>query len=238
MSDTFGLLELPVPVPETDEEAAGDPVLDTILSFAKAVVNADVGDAWAARNPADPLPIAHTFAHDPDPEVFDTNATPALYLWRADDTGGKHRYSQDLTADEGGFSALWVPPPMPQEHKAARAPLRNAIKKSLRQAFAQGRHAAWIVPDDDYYNPELYGSVLLYHAKLGKLRLGSFKSHTLVIESEDRGAKTVFECLFFSLEALEFFSFDPSAHAGHGSLEELRLSVELPEREIEEDEEL
>lgn len=211
MSHRFGLLDIPVPAPQVEDDeivsAVSDPLLDVLLAFMKAVLNADTGTAWAAVAPADPLPVAFTFTHDPDLESFSDNNTPALYIWRDADKGSK-RYSQDLIADEAPISVLWVPPPASQEDRRVRRPFRNAIKKCLKAAFGKGRHPAWVVEDDDYFEPEEYGSVLLKHAKAASLKLGEFRPHELVIESLD-GGKTIFDCLFFTILPLEFYVEDP-----------------------------
>lgn len=226
-TDLFGLLSLPAAVPATTADAVTDPALNMVLDFMKSVINADLGDAWEAVAPTDPEPVAHVFTHNPDLESFSDNDTPALYAWRGDDNG-TFRFSQDYVGDDGTISCLWVPPPADQESRKQREPFRNGLKKSLRAAFAQGRHPAWVLAGDTYYEPEIYGSVLLYHAKFAKLRLGSFRSHTLILESEDRGGpRSTFECLFFTLEALELLV---KGTAGLQALDALEGTVSLPAR--------
>jgi len=61
------------------------------------------------------------------------------------------------------------------------------------------------VDGDDYYEPAIYGSVLLHHLRMAKCWLGSAKRHTLVIENVDRSGRTTFPCIYFTLDALEFF---------------------------------
>ena len=229
MSDTFGLLTLPAEEPETGA-AVTDPALDMVLAFMQAVLNSDLGAAWATVCPADPLPVTYVFNHNPDLESFNANETPALYAWRADDGGGSVRYSQDFITDEGGFQCLWVPPPAEQEDRRAREAIRNGIKKSLKAALAQGRHPAWVLAGDTYYEPADYGSVLLYHAKLAKIRLGQFRAHELVIESEDKSFKQPFDCLLFTVDTLEFFTADPVGKAGFPALDHLQGDITLPKR--------
>lgn len=210
MADLFGLLELPAPAP-AEGAALTDPALDVLLDFMRAVLNADLGDAWAARAPTDAEPVAYVFNHAPASESFNMDETPALYAWRSDDAGGTHRYAQDLFADEGGFTVIWVPPPLPQEDARFIEAARNGIKKSLKAAFGQGRHPAWVVSGDDYYEPEIYGSVLLRQARLGKCRLGAFRTHALPIASQDGSYRKTFDALLFTLDAVEFFQRDLSA---------------------------
>ncbi len=204
MSDLFGLLELPA-APAPPDTAVTDPLLDMLLSFMTAVLNADLGRAWADIAAADPDPVSVVFTHDPDLESFDTNATPALYAWRGPD-GGHGKYAQDVVADDSSIQCLWVPPPVGQEDRALREPIRNGIKKSLKAAFQKGRHPAWVIPGDDYYDPATGGSVLLKHARLASARLGQFRPHKLIIEGESHAVKSTFDCLFFTVETLELLA--------------------------------
>lgn len=230
MSDLFGLLEFPAPVPATDA-ALTDPALDLLLDFCKTVLNADLGDAWAAVAPADPLPVAFVFNHDPDLEDFNTNELPALYLWRADDIGSVARMSQDLVSDDAGFHGLWVPPPATYENRRARAGMMNGLRKSLKAAIGQGRHPAWVVAGDTYYQPEDYGSVLLHHTNFARARFGQTRAHKLVIADPDGQGKTSFDCIFFTIETLETFTKDTSpavAGAGYSDLAAAESTTTLP----------
>lgn len=226
-TDLFGILPLPAPIPETDA-AVTDPALDLLLAFMKAVINADLADAWAAVCPTDPIPVQYTFAHNPDLESFNADETPALYIWRDDDGGTQHRYSQDYVADEGGICVLWVPPPAEQDDRRKREPFRNGLKKSLKRAFAQGRHPAWVIDGDDYYEPAIYGSVLLKHLAMAKCRLGPFRAHTLTIEGETDKFKQSYDCLFFKLETLEFSVGGTDAY---DTIDHAEGTVSLPTRD-------
>lgn len=237
MSDTFGLLQIPIPAPESDDETLADPALDILRVFIQSVVNFDCGAAWARRCPTDPIPITHTFSHAPNLEDFNSNDTPAIFLWRNDDNANaSHKYSEDLVADESGVCGLWVPPPLAQEDMALIESFRNGMKKSLRQAFAQGRHEAWVVAGDDYYEPEVYGSVLLHHLKMAKCRFGQCRTHRLTIDAVDRSGRHAFDAVYFTIDTLELAQRDPLAHAGHGALNHVQGRVFLPDREIEETE--
>lgn len=207
MSDTFGLLEIPIP-PPTGGGSVSDPALDIILSFMKAVINADCGEAWKAVAKSDPLPVQYTFAEDVQLENLNENETPALYAWRGNDKGSE-RYSQDIIGDDGGIHCLWVPPPCEPEQRRVRQPFRNGIKKALRAAFGKGRHPAWVLEGDTYFNPARYGSVLLHHTRCSKLTLGEFRPHELTVETGSAGHKYTLDCLFFVIANLEMHTVDP-----------------------------
>lgn len=205
---TFGILPLPAPAPEVGA-ALTDPALDIVADFIKSVINYDLGAAWASRAPTDPLPIRYVFNHAPNLESFNMDEVPALYAWRADDNG-RFRYSQDMMADDAGMHFLWVPPALAQEDERFIQAFRNGIKKSLQSAFGQGRHPGWVRPGDDYYDPEAYGSVLLYHTKMAIAQLGFFRQQPLVVESADKSFRKTFDTYLFHVNTLEFFSFDLS----------------------------
>lgn len=225
-TDLFGLLPLPAPAPAAGA-AVTDAALDLLLDFMKAVINADLGDAWAAVCATDALPVAYVFAHNPDLESFNGDETPALYAWRNDDGGSTKRYSQDYLADEGGICVLWVPPPAQQEDRRAREPFRNGLKKALKRALAQGRHPAWVVDGDTYFEPEIYGSVLLRHLGMAKCMLASFRAHELTIEGETDKFKQTYDCIFMTIETLEFHT--PGTD-GYDAIDHVEGTVRLPPR--------
>lgn len=213
MADEFGLLELPVPRPTDKTQPVGDPLLATLGSFLKAVVNADTGAAWSFVCPIEPRPVAHVFTHDPSKMSVSSNTLPALYIWRG--TGrDTQRYAQDLLSDDTSLQCLWVPPPATQDAARRRFAFRNAIRKALRAAFGQGRHPAWVVPGDTYFQPDVYGSVLLTQANCSNLSIGQFVDHELVIPNVDGTTnKNSFDCLSFTVNALELFTIDTSGAA-------------------------
>lgn len=210
MSDRFGLLGVPVPtVADPETSAVGDPMLDVLVSYIQATLNADAGAAWAQIAPAEGLPVQFTFTHNPHQDSFSTNQTPAVYLWRGDDKS-KGRYSQGYVSDLGPLNGLWVPPSAAYDILSVRQPFRNAVKKWLKAAFAAGRHPAWVVPGDTYYDPDIYGSVLLKHAGAAQLNIGDFRAYELIIETANAKVKTPYDCLFFTIDVIELLMQDTS----------------------------
>lgn len=233
MSDLFGLLELPVPPPDSEDDPVADPLLKMLLSFLKAAINAETGEAWAQVCPGDPLPISNTYAHNPDPAAFNAKRTPALYMWRGADKG-RGLFSQGYVADDGPITCLWVPPSSTQDKRKIRQPFSNAIKKALKKVLATGRHPAWVVPGDTYYEPADYGSVLVRHARLSKIQLGEFRDFELIIEMDQNKGKLPFDCVMFSLDVLELLE------PGAGDVEEIdhiegviKLGTEEPLLEVQ-----
>lgn len=202
MPDFFGPLELPVPAPaDPRAEAVGDPLLDLIAAFVKEVLNADLADAWAAVIPtrgagrAPSLPVMHTETFDPNEGAFTTERTPCLYVFRPDDPAPQRlRSAQSWEVVRSPVSLLLVPPPPTQDKQKLRTNIRNAIDKSLRAAIRQGRHPAWVVSGDTYYDAATYGSVFLRHAKLQAWHFtnGGVKRVPINVEDEDGNRNPMF----------------------------------------------
>ena len=202
MPDDFGALELPVPAPEDPtSEAVGDPLLDLVASFMQAVINSDVGDAWASVVPSrgasaattTSLPVLFTDTSDPDEAAFTSKRTPCLYVWRSDEPAPQRiRITQGWETVRSQIALLLVFPPPTQSKQKLRTNIRNAIDKAVRAAVRQGRHPAWVQAGDTRSEPETYGSVFLPIAKLQAWQFTGFKRHLLVIEDEDGKRGTPF----------------------------------------------
>ena len=157
MADTFGALTQPSSVPGTDDGegvtpgAAGDPCLDVLLAFFSAALIADVGDAWEARAPAtDEQPIVRAvFTHDPTTCEFRETLLPALYLWRRGEGPGFDEYMEDHLRASETLTLWWVLPyAADPDVRRQRAPIVNAVGKSIARACNAGRHPAWVLAAD------------------------------------------------------------------------------------------
>lgn len=225
MPHTFGGLQLPVPVPENARtEATSDPFLDTVVAYLKAVINAQTGDAWRAIAPGTANPVIATGTHNPGKEAFRSNALPALFAWRADNTA--------RAAKLGGWDAvvttinvLWVPPRAQQETLRLRHPFRNAIEKAIRYAFIVGRDPSWVIEGDTYYDAQTEGSVFIRYAGASKIDLGIFQRHELVVQF-DEGKPDVFDALLIPLEITEVLS---AVEGTFDDLGDVRGAIELGE---------
>jgi hypothetical protein len=171
VSDTFGLLEVPLSTLEA-ETAVGDPLLDVVLSFVQAVVNAKTKAVWRAvcayptGGTSEPLPISFVLPHCPTTESFNTNTLPALYAWRLHPHAATTKYTQEWLIRESSISLLWVPPRATQEQARLREPFRNAVASVMAWAFERGRDPSWKVQDDTYYQAQTYGSTFRKQARL------------------------------------------------------------------------
>ena len=148
MSDTFGALALPVAgTGEPRSEAIGDPCLDVLASFFKAVINASAGAAWAVLQPKTSVLAANkAFTHNPEERALNARDLPALYLYRA--PGEYEDTSIGYHAHTGALVLRWIYPRAPQEEQRQRDPFANAVAKVIAAAIRAGRHSSWVVDSD------------------------------------------------------------------------------------------
>src|SRR3954469_13535154 len=113
MSDNFGGLA----VPPSTSGLVGDPTLEKLGAFLRAVLDDVLATAWAASTPAptgNEVPVVKTvYTHSWEGFGFNENALPALFVWR--DSGLQEQTASDWLTDQTIIRALWVLPPAPQE---------------------------------------------------------------------------------------------------------------------------
>ena len=170
MTDHYGALEVPVPVPLRGSTVA-DPLLDLLGAYLQAAANFDTKAAWCAVHPIaikpwpEPVPIVAFFTHDPREADFESQKLPSLFLYRT--TAAKtERVGQDITVTPSRIALMWVPPHGTQDQLALRQPFRNALEATFRAALRRLRHKAWAVPNDPDPKTADYGSFFMKYAKL------------------------------------------------------------------------
>lgn len=150
MPETYGLLQLPIPRPSAAETPA-DPFLDTFLSFAKAVINAEGGDAWAGVGQMSAeLPVEDVVVGDPRLVGITNSRLPALYAERTK-VGASAWIAHDYYVRPSEVTLWWVPPRAGTQGDRARfrAFGANAIMTALDAVVdPSARHASWVVPED------------------------------------------------------------------------------------------
>lgn len=208
MSDIAGILPLPVPVPLPGEVVA-DPLLGNLLSYFTAIINAECGAAWAAVFPSEPLPVKGAHAWDPKREVFSEFDLPALYMWRGGAIG-KDRATEDWWWSSTTVELLWVFPTNQDTHQAYLDTFRNAITKSIIKGIALGRHPAWQVPGDTYYDPDVYGSVLTRYTGTSRLMVAS--SNSVLLEIAGADSSTIVPAVSVQLTVEELTMLDADLH--------------------------
>lgn len=199
IADTYGLLEIPVPVPAADEPV-GDPALGILLDAFKAVLNAHLAAAWSAAGIAPNLPpVREVFAHDPNKVVFSERDLPALFLWR----DGSMVDSFDQTADRriatDTLKLVWVFPAAKQEPQRRRAPVTRAVAGIVDGFLKRNRDPAWVHASDLSARGAIDGTNLTTTAGFFSLRLGRVSHPPVVIEMADDSPRRTYEALQMEL---------------------------------------
>lgn len=175
----FGALTLPAPAPDVDE-AGGDPSLDTLLAFARAVIVARCGTLWSSIAPASTSVVQVTRAHDPGELVVTEKQFPGLWAWRT--RGDFERIADDFDTEAAALSLLWIFPPAQQNNQRVRTPTVNAVGKALCAALARGRDPAWVATADPEAQAARNGSFLWKQAGWFAFEKVSWKLQDLVID--------------------------------------------------------
>lgn len=187
--DHYGNMLLPVQ-PAGADEAPGDPLLDVLLSFFKAVINADAGAAWASVGVGKETddPVLHTFAHDPNKGSFDKSKTPALYLYRASNDPSDW-IAQDYFVRKSTLVLYWVPPEVISQQKRMRmTAFMNVIQSVLDNTLEPvARHPAWVVASDTDPRSALDGTLLWRYADIWQLDMGRSEWADILIQVDATG---------------------------------------------------
>lgn len=223
MSDTFGLLQVPLGAPPAGS-AAGDPLLDALLAYLQAVINAKTKLAWksvcAYKTPptSEPLPVSFVFPHSPTNESFSIGKLPALFAWRATDHTPKTTRTQDWLIRESMIAVLWVPPRATQEQARVREPFKNAVSAAIDWAIIRGRDPSWVVAGDTYYGAATYGSVFSRQAGLMTCRVRQIEPHPIVIPFDD-GPSESYDALLAQIDVQEVLAWGADAFPALDHLE-------------------
>lgn len=142
MADLFGATSIPLAV----TTPAGDPGLQNVADYCKAVLNAYASDAWAAVSPADAVVVRSVFTHDPSQRVMVDDHLPALYLWRA--KGKSERQAQGIRAGEDVLMLQWVYPPTQQDIQRERDTFGPRLYRVLEALIERGRDPSWFKVGD------------------------------------------------------------------------------------------
>jgi hypothetical protein len=214
MSDTYGGAPLQIAVPGATA-AVADPVLDTLLSFFTAVINAYGGAAWTAIAPGTGGKVVKSaFAHNPTDHAFKIQSTPAIYLWR--DTIMKARQiAADWRVRPSRLMLRWVPFPVYQQDRARRwEPFFNAIPSILDAAIEKGRDPSWVMPGDLDARAAAEGSLLWNFITVHKLEVAreDVKRTSMAIPIESEKGEAMTEVLDVPLELEERLNRDLSTY--------------------------
>lgn len=188
MSGTYGPLQIPVPA-ASPAETPGDPLLDVLGEFARAVVNADAGEAWHAVAPSDTqLPVEHVYTFDPRVGGLSEAWLPALFVWRSSMQRSVW-LAHDYWIRESEVTMMWVPPrAAKQTDRARRASFLNVIQTVLDAAVdPTARHPAWVVPHDTDPRAATDGSLLWRYLRVWELDATRSEWTTLTLDTDRAG---------------------------------------------------
>lgn len=145
MAHSVGALLIPAPEPD-DDESVGDPALDILAAYFKAVLTAWIGAAWSAVAPREPV-VKTVYKHDPEEVDFASNSLPLLCVWRDGDNAPK-RLADGYQETETALNILWVLPPATQFKNSRRHSFFSAFDKAISLAVINERDPSYIHEDD------------------------------------------------------------------------------------------
>lgn len=139
MAHSVGALLLPAPAASG---AHGDPGLDILAAYFKAVLESWLAASWLERAPGEPI-VRTLETHDPEESDFSDNDLPILFVYRDGDAAPK-RLADGYQETENDLNILWIPPPADQFKKSDRYPFFNAFDKAISAAVFFERHPAYV----------------------------------------------------------------------------------------------
>lgn len=188
MADTYGGLEIPVPVPETSgptythpEIVTGDPLIGNLAHFLYVVIRAQVQDAWNSIHPAQPV-VKRFFPNDPE-DIFNEEFLPGLFVYRPGRETREQVEAFEQTADDYRFQksrveCWWILDNAQIANQRARNQMIDTVRKVIDRAIMIGRDLAWLLPEDTdptspSYDPKAVtqGSSLAYHTGAATIEL-------------------------------------------------------------------
>lgn len=184
----YGTLHLPVPVPE-DGQAPGDPLLDILLAFCKAVINDAGGAAWRKIAASDKqLPVMQTYAWDPLRGGIAKQNLPALFLFRSFNEPSDW-VAHDYFVRPSQLTMYWVPPPVAkQELRGRQSAFFNVIQSAVDSVIdPEARDPSFVVPGDTDPRAADEGSLLWRFAKVWELDAGRSEWVELKIPVDSQG---------------------------------------------------
>lgn len=208
MVDSYGPVPIPMAAPPAGG-SAGDPAIDTILSFLKAFLVSDQNatGAWqvAGVSPANP-PVVGTFPHDPEEDVFNARDLPALYLWRESATN--EWLADDYLVESSLLKLVWVMPRATPENQSVRSPFVNGLVKAIQVAIERGRTPGWVQSGDTDPNAAAQGSDLGAYLGGWSLRVDRWRRTHVVERARDGVVKAIYAAVELQLTLQESWSVD------------------------------
>lgn len=208
MADTFGGIAFPIPV-ASGAYPVGDKALGVVAEYLSAVLNSKCGSAWSASGicPGRPV-VKRWFTHDPK-YLFDDSKLPALYVWSGKSTTAF--VASDIPSESRAINILWVIEGAQPEHHIKRAPIFNAIAKTIQWALRKGRDTSWKVLGDAEQYAATEGSLYMDHAGFSRVSRGISQPQELEVYIVDGDGRPMpFYGLATSIDVVEHLTDDTS----------------------------
>lgn len=138
MTDTLGLLQLPA---LATDDPVGDPLRKILGQFLAAHLNAKLKNAWNELCPGNVVERIET--NDPADNTFVASKLPCLAVYDANRPQQFEQLSDDIELRRSQIAILWVPPPVPQGHRAKREAFSKAVTAAIFNALRRGRTPTW-----------------------------------------------------------------------------------------------
>jgi len=216
MAHSTGALSWPLPV-ATAGTTLGDPALDYLASYCKAVLLYYCGTAWAARCPNEPV-VRTAKAVRPGLYGLSPAELPALFVWREPDSMNRRdEFTDDLESATSALSILWIPHPSDAADETGRAPMWFAIGRALERGLKDGRLATWLVAGDTDPTAAARGSLLATWCGFARRRVIGAEPTEIQLLNATGETAARYPAVSTKLEVIEEGVRDPSVD-GHPTL--------------------
>lgn len=213
MADTFGGIQLPVPV----GQPAGDPAMGYLGNYLAAFLNAKLATAWAAVAPT-LVPVRKVFLHNPIDGEFNEADLPALFLYRTEIQG--EVWADEWNVQKSTLVAQWVFPNAISYEQARRAPFVNAVAKGLHVAIEYGRDPSYVIPGDTEAIAGTKGSFVFGERYMNTVSVDfkSARSAQLAIRMADGSPSRTYASIEARIALVEVAEDDVTRFAEHSTL--------------------
>lgn len=144
MAHSLGALLLPAPPADSSSDSVGDPALDILGDFFKAVIEHHLADVWSDCAPNEPI-VRKLERHDPEEWDFSVKDTPVLCVWREADAN-PNQLADCYQETQSQIRILWVLPPTDRFKNAKRSAFFSAFDKAINLAVFHERDRSYVHP--------------------------------------------------------------------------------------------
>lgn len=197
MADQYGATTLPAGLVEDFV----DPLPYYLAHYLRAVLNAQLGAAWASIAPGRDL-IRNVYTADPAEVLFNASALPALFVWRPSSVHTSEKLADDFHVTTSDVRMFWLQGHDSSPKRERRMQFAGPLSKGVHAAMLEGRHSSWIVNGDTDTTATTRGSLLMTWA--GLIRPPEVRSETLPVTMQvDEGEPVTYQAVVFTIRCTE-----------------------------------